>query len=172
MRCFKRGWLSLSSRDFHLGAADQTPYTRTRSPQILSSHVLLAPNPRQLRPSRCPNRQERFVPITSSRHLSTPTPLPSPDALGSLSCRQGQRPDPPQHVAEQPPVEMALCQEQPVVAGMLDEPSAGLHEPLLQTRQRLAFDPLRQADSAPEVAQVIRRNVGSAARRSASLRSS
>ena len=33
--------------------------------------------------------------------------------------RHRQRPDPAQQVPEQPPVEMALCQEQPVVAGML-----------------------------------------------------
>jgi len=38
---------------------------------------------------------------------------------------------------------------------MLDEPSAGLHEPVLQTRQRPALDPIPQAESAPEVAQVV-----------------
>ena len=68
-----------------------------------------------------------------------------------LSCRQGQRPDPAQQVAEELPVEMSPCQEQPVVAGMLDKP-------LLQTRHRPALNPLRQVDSAPEVAQVVRLN--------------
>ena len=32
---------------------------------------------------------------------------------------------------------------------MLHELSTGLHEPVLQTHQRPALDPLRQTDSAP-----------------------
>jgi hypothetical protein len=30
---------------------------------------------------------------------------------------------------------MALCQQQPVVTGMFDQPSAGFHQPLLQAGQ-------------------------------------
>ena len=37
-----------------------------------------------------------------------------------LPTRQRQRPDPTQHVGEQPAVEVPLGQQQPVVAGMLD----------------------------------------------------
>ena len=50
----------------------------------------------------------------------------------ALSRRRRQRRDLPQHAGEQPPRQMALRQQQPVVPGMLDEPSAGLHQPLLQ----------------------------------------
>ena len=38
---------------------------------------------------------------------------------------------------------------------MLHEPAPGLHQPLLETRERPAFDPRRQDQSAPEVAQVV-----------------
>ena len=53
-------------------------------------------------------------------------------ALG-LSRRQRQRRNLPQHADKQPPRQMALRQEQPVVACMLDQSSAGFHQPLLQT---------------------------------------
>ena len=52
----------------------------------------------------------------------------------ALASRHRQRPDPPQHLAEQLPVQMPFGQEQPVVVGVLDEPTAGLHQPMLQTR--------------------------------------
>ena len=52
----------------------------------------------------------------------------------TLPARQRQRPDPVQHVTEQPPVQMPLGQQQPVVARVLDQPAAGLHQPLLQAR--------------------------------------
>ena len=38
---------------------------------------------------------------------------------------------------------------------MFYQPSAGLHQPLLQARQRPLLDPLRQHQSPPEVAQII-----------------
>ena len=51
---------------------------------------------------------------------STKTPLvPYP-----LPCRHRQRIDPPNHAPEQPLCEIALGEHQPVVAGMLDQPSA------------------------------------------------
>ena len=52
-----------------------------------------------------------------------------------LPARQRQRPDPPQHVAEQSPVQMPLNQQQPIIPGMLDQPTAGLHQHVLQARQ-------------------------------------
>ena len=39
---------------------------------------------------------------------------------------------------------MPFSQEQPVVARMLDEPSAGLHEALLHAGERPAIDALSQ----------------------------
>ena len=49
--------MTVLSRDFHFSRPDQHPYTPTPSPQgqISSSHVILAPNPRQLRPRRAWN---------------------------------------------------------------------------------------------------------------------
>ena len=38
----------------------------------------------------------------------------------------------PQHACKQAPCQMALRQQQSVIAGMLDWPSVGLHQPLLQ----------------------------------------
>ena len=46
-----------------------------------------------------------------------------------LSFRHRQRPDPPQHVAEQPPGQMPLRQQEPVVPRVLHQPPPGLHQP-------------------------------------------
>ena len=62
-----------------------------------------------------------------------------------LPARQRQRPDPVQHVAEQPAVQMPLGQQQPVIPRVLDQPAAGLHQPVLQARQRPTLDPVRQS---------------------------
>ena len=48
-------------------------------------------------------------------------------ARATLPARQRQRPDPVQHVTEQPPVQMPLRQEQPVIARVLDQSTARLH---------------------------------------------
>ena len=79
-------------------------------------------------------------------------------ARAASVCRHRQRPDPPQHVAEQPPGQMPFRQQEPVVPGVLHQPAAGFHQPLLETRERPAFDPRRQDQSAPEVAQVVRQD--------------
>ena len=47
-----------------------------------------------------------------------------------------------------------LCQQQPV-PGVLDQAAAGLHEPLLQVRQRPMLDLPRQHQPTPEVSQVV-----------------
>jgi len=115
---------------------------------------------------------------------TTPILLTRAQILQPLPARHRQRIDPPQHLAKQPPVQMSLGQQQPVVPGVLDQSPASLHEPLLQASQRPGVDSLRQHQPPPQVAQVvgltrdqilcelINRNVGSAASRSASLRSS
>src|ERR1035441_5582491 len=63
--------------------------------------------------------------------------------------------NPPQHASEQAPREMALRQQKPVVTGMLYQPPAGLHQPLLQAGQRPRSDSLRQHEPPPQVAQVV-----------------
>ena len=56
-----------------------------------------------------------------------------------LPARQRQRPDPVQHVTEQPPVQMPLGQQQPIIPGMLDQPTACLHQPALQARRCIHY---------------------------------
>ena len=73
----------------------------------------------------------------------------------TLPTRHRQRPDPSQHVAEQPPVQIPLGQQQPVIPRVLDQPTAGLHQPVLQARQRPTLDPVRQSEPSPQVAQVV-----------------
>ena len=92
------------------------------------------------------------------RHWSTRAPFLRRSCAISgrpLSSRHWQRPDPPQHVAEQPTGQMPFCQQEPVVPGMLHQPASGFHQPLLETRERPALDPRRQDQSAPEVAKIV-----------------
>lgn len=55
-----------------------------------------------------------------------------------------RRPDPPEHRPEQPPREMALRQQEPVVADVLDQPPTRLDEALLKAGERPAVNALRQ----------------------------
>ena len=92
------------------------------------------------------------------RHWSTRAPCLRRSSSVSgrpLSSRHWQRPDPPQHVAEQPTGQMPFCQQEPVVPGLLHQPASGFHQPLLETRERPALDPRRQDQPAPEGAQVV-----------------
>jgi hypothetical protein len=59
-------------------------------------------------------------------------PAASFDARSARWDRQS--PDPPQHLAKQTPVQMPLGQQEPIIAGMLDQPAACFHQPLLQAR--------------------------------------
>ena len=72
-----------------------------------------------------------------------------------LSRRKRQPIDPPQHIGKQPPRQITLRQQQPIIAGMFHQPAARLHQPLLETRQRPAPDPLRQNQPPPKVAEII-----------------
>jgi len=38
---------------------------------------------------------------------------------------------------------------------MFDQPSSGLHQPLLQTRQRPVLDPSGQCQPSPQIAQIV-----------------
>ena len=46
---------------------------------------------------------------------------------------------------------MALSQHQPVAPGVLDQPAAGVHQPLLQAGQRPVPDLLRQRQPPPQI---------------------
>src|ERR1035437_9607913 len=72
-----------------------------------------------------------------------------------LSRRKRQPGDPPEHVAKQPFRQMALRQQQPIIAGMFHQPSSRLHQPLLQTRQRPVLDSLGQRQPPPQIPQVV-----------------
>ena len=50
---------------------------------------------------------------------------------------------------------MPLRKQQPIISRVLHEPSARLHQPMLQARQRPAFDSLRQPQPPPEITQVV-----------------
>jgi hypothetical protein len=52
-------------------------------------------------------------------------------------------------------MQMSLGQQQPVVPGALDQASTRLHQSLLEARQRLGVDPLRQHRPTPQVAHVV-----------------
>src|ERR1022692_4864330 len=55
----------------------------------------------------------------------------------------------------QPPREVTLRQQQPVISGVLDQASACFHQPLLQARERPVLDSLRQHQPPPQVPQVV-----------------
>ena len=71
---------------------------------------------------------------TPLRPLLTLDRFPQPRP--QLSRRKRQHRDPPHHTPKEPPRQMALRQQKPVVAGMLHQPSTRLHQPLLQAGQR------------------------------------
>jgi len=72
--------------------------------------------------------------------------LPSPGLLHrrSLPGRRLQSTDLPHHASKQAPRQMTLGHHQPVLTGMLHQPPARLHEPLLQAGRGPTADPLRQ----------------------------
>jgi len=71
-------------------------------------------------------------------------------SLTALPSRRRQRRKPRQHLSKQSPVQMPLGQQQPVVPCVLHQPPAGLHQPMLQARQRPALDPARQPQPPPQ----------------------
>ena len=87
---------------------------------------------------------------------SPPFPLISLQTGLRLPRRHREGGNPSHHRPEQPPRQMAFRQQQPVVPRVLHQPAAGLHQPLLQTGQRPVVDSLRQHQSPPQVAQVVR----------------
>src|ERR1035437_1699859 len=88
---------------------------------------------------------------------------PSPFGSGSisrlpqprLSRRKRQPGDPPEHTAKQPFRQMALRQQQPIIAAFFPQPPAGLPQPLLQAGQRPVLDLLGQRQPPPQIPQVV-----------------
>src|SRR5713226_759840 len=76
-------------------------------------------------------------------------------ALAS-SRRRRERRDPRQHATKQPPRQMTLCQQEPVVAGVFDQTSASFHQALLHAGQRPLTDPRRQRQPPPQIPEVVR----------------
>src|SRR5271169_1080120 len=64
-----------------------------------------------------------------------------------------QRFDPPHHSPESPSRQMTFCPQQAALPCVLDQSPAGLHQPLLQTRQRSVSDSAGQRQAPPQVAQ-------------------
>src|ERR1035437_1108017 len=50
---------------------------------------------------------------------------------------------------------MTFRQQQPIVTRMFDQPSSGLHQPLLQAGQRPVLDSLGQRQPPPQISQVV-----------------
>ena len=123
---------SPSSQDYRFGhpCTDSIgePRLRCNVFALLSRSILLSS------PVRLQIGSGQGVPATPAATLPTPlrpclsaTPRSGCPALAALPSGHRQRPDPAQHVTEQPPVQMSLGQQQPVVAGMFDQTAAGLH---------------------------------------------
>ena len=101
-------------------------YTNTplRTPDFFSARYS-APNSRQLGPRSTGNRLEPLLP----GYFSGTAPHVCPVFAASLHSGRAsaswhrQCPDPPQHVAEQPPGQMTFRQQEPVVPCMLHQPA-------------------------------------------------
>ena len=97
-----------------------------------------------------PTVPQTLFPSPQRRHRNS---LPSARAL---SRRRRQRRDLPQHAGKQPPRQMPLGQQQPVVARMLDQPPAGFYQPLLQAGQRPLLTPAGNTKPPAQIAQARR----------------
>lgn len=79
-----------------------------------------------------------------------------------LPSRHRQCSDPPNHAPEHAPREMALGQHQPVVPGVLNQPVARLHKPLIRklsdTRNFDVFSTRASQDQKTKGAVVARNN--------------
>jgi hypothetical protein len=102
---------------------------------------------RNARKCRFPNRFRRqcsFPP--SSRVAEIRSAL-----AGRPSHVRWQRRDPPQHASKR----TGVSDGSPLVTCVLDQPSAGFHQALLQAGQRPAVDPRRQHQPPPQIPEVV-----------------
>ena len=95
-----------------------------------------------------PVPQALFLPLPPSSPKSAPV-------YGLLIPLVTERRDPSQRAPKEPPRQMALREEQPIVPGALDQTSAYFHQPLLQAGERPVVDSRRQCQPPPQVAQDV-----------------
>src|ERR1700730_423785 len=101
----------------------------------------------------CPSEAPRLLPRNRFLRHCADLPPSAPEfvtAMGVLTRWHRQRRDPAQHAPKQPPREVTFCQQPPVISGVLDQPPACFHQPLLQACQRPGVDSLRQHEPPPE----------------------
>src|ERR1035437_7145241 len=102
-------------------------------------------------------------PKTDASPTHSSNTFPSPVSLSNEICfglrlaylLVRERRNPSQHTPKQPPREVTLRQQQPVISGVLDQSSTRFHQPLLQARQRPVLDSLRQHQPPPQVHKVV-----------------
>src|SRR5262245_55167389 len=87
-------------------------------------------------------------PLLPLRSVFCPANPSYPVATGSAAIRRTMAP-------HSRPVSPLSAKQQPIVTRMLDQPAAGLHQPLLQTRQRPVVNPPRQDQPPPQITQVV-----------------
>ncbi len=147
-----------STRNFRFGLQTRASYA---SPALDTTN---------LPPERAPVRSAAFRRLVFAR-LTSPAccrvidsqTLLRPSSLGPRFCNRNRSatrsaPAAPRSAAAsgQTGVDAdALGQQQPIIAGMLDQPPTSLDQPLLQARQRPGVDSLRQHQTAPQIAQVL-----------------
>ena len=107
--------------------AQYSPVGSARSSEQCPVSLMRIPKPET---ATCPIgflRHLFVLGISLDRFLCWPKP--------ELPRRHWQPSNPPYHDPEQTPRQMTLRQEQPIIAGMFNQPPARLHQPLLQAGQ-------------------------------------
>jgi len=122
------------SRDFRFGSLSRASY----APPTLDTTNL---SPEQGPPRSRGSVGSFFVRLRGARLLSRnrflrhrsdlpPSASDFATEIAGLPARHWQSPDPPRHLAKQPPMQMSLGQQQPVLRGVIYQPSSRLQQPL------------------------------------------
>ena len=112
------------NRNFRFGFQTRASYA---SPALGHNELATRASPSEINgvPTArfCPSDESRFPPrnrFSDTAPILTRSAADFATAIVVLTRWHRQCPDPPQHLAEQPPVQMPLGQQQPVVPGVLD----------------------------------------------------
>ena len=132
--------------EFPFSALNQGQYIRVRPPASSPTSLVSAwqAPPCHVRSTFATfQRPGRSKTALGSRPLETPQCLPrlfpspvAPHRVPRLSRRRCERLAAPHHGPEKPPREVTLRQQEPVIACVLHQPSARLHQSLLQAGHR------------------------------------
>ena len=117
-------------RDFHFGHRIRAFIHQHASPHArFLQRTLFCPNSRQSGAALdgTPTGAAAFRAFLRHRSTRLPVFAASLHSGRASASWHRQRPDPPQHVAEQPSGQMPFCQQEPVVARMLHQPAPGFH---------------------------------------------